>query len=167
MTTPTLTPTRPGPMAALVALFALLGYGLAETAYGSLARLPLYAPVTLVLLTVAELGMAKIVRDRLAHRPDRSGRPPVRPLHPLQVARAAVLAKASSTAGAVLLGAYAGLLGWTLPRRGELVLAERDALVAGLSALSALALVVAALLLERACRTPSASDPDGPGRRPA
>lgn len=161
MTSPTLTPTRPGPIAALVVLFALIGYGLAETAYGTLPHLPGYAPVTMVVVAIAELGMAKVVRDRVAHRRDRAGRPPARPLHPMQVARAAVLAKASSAAGAVLLGLYAGLLAWTLPRRAELVLAERDALVAGLSALAALGLVVAALVLERACRAPRGPDWDG------
>ncbi len=149
-----MTPTRPGPLLALVAGFAVLFYVLADTAYGSVPQLPVYAPVTLVLLAVTELGMAKVVADRLAHRRDRRGRPRGRPLHPLQVARAAVLAKASSTTGALLLGAYGGLFAWTLPRRAELALAERDAIVSGVSALAALGLVVAALVLERACRTP-------------
>lgn len=72
----------------------------------------------------------------------------------MQVARAAVLAKASSAGGAVLLGVYGGLLSWTLPRRDELAASEQDALVAGLSAVACLALVVAALLLERSCRLP-------------
>ena len=150
--------TRPGPLLALVAGFALLLFVLADRAYGSLPELPVYAPVTLVLLALTELGMAKVVADRLAHRLDRRGRARGRPLHPMQVARAAVLAKASSTTGAVLLGAYGGLFAWTLPRRGELALAESDALVSGLTALSALALVVAALVLERACRTPDDRD---------
>ena len=150
--------TRPGPLLALVAGFALLLFVLADRAYGSLPELPVYAPVTLVLLALTELGMAKVVADRLAHRLDRRGRPRGRPLHPMQVARAAVLARASSTTGAVLLGAYGGLFAWTLPRRGELALAESDALVSGLTALSALALVVAALVLERACRTPDDRD---------
>lgn len=145
-----MTETRPSTLIGLVAGFALLGYLLAAVAYSSLPELPPYAPVSLVLLTLAELGMAKVVRERLAHR----SRPGARPLHPLQVARAAALAKASSTAGAVLLGLYAGLLAWTLPRGSELLGAERDALVAGLSALSCLALVAAALVLERACRVP-------------
>jgi hypothetical protein len=102
-------PTRPGPLLALVAGFAVLLYVLADTAYGSVPQLPVYAPVTLVLLAVTELAMAKVVADRLAHRRDRRGRPRGRPLHPTQVARAAVLAKASSTTGALLLGAYGGL----------------------------------------------------------
>lgn len=151
-------PTRPGPVLALVAGFAVLLYVLAETAYGSLPALPGYAPVTLLLLAVAEVGIARVVADRLAHRRDRSGRPRGRPLHPMQVARAAVLAKASSTTGAVLLGAYGGLLAWTLPRRTELAAARDDALVAGASAVAALVLVVAALVLERACRTPGGPD---------
>jgi hypothetical protein len=151
-------PTRPGPLLALVAGFAVVLYLLADRAYGSVPQLPVYAPVTLVLLAVTELGMAKVVADRLAHRLDRRGRPRGRPLHPMQVARAAVLAKASSVTGAVLLGAYGGLFAWTLPRRGELAVAGSDAVVSGLTALAALALVVSALVLERACRTPDDRD---------
>lgn len=153
-----MTPTRPGALVGLVALFAAVGFVVADAAYGSLPTLPLYAPVSMAMLAVAELAMAKVVRDRIAHRPARG-----RALHPMQVARAAVLSKASSTAAAVLLGGYGGLLAWTLPRRDELALADRDALVAGLSVLASLALVVAALLLERSCRTPE--DPDGPPTR--
>ena len=147
-----MTPTRLGPLVALVLGFAALTYALARWAYGALPVLPAYAPVTLVLLAVVELAMAKVVRDRVLRR--RAGRP----LHPMQVARAAVLAKASSVTGAVLLGGYAGLLSWTLPRRQELALADRDATVAAASCLAAAALVVAALLLERSCRTPD--DPE-------
>jgi hypothetical protein len=159
-------PTRPGPLLALVAGFALLTWVLAQRAYGSVPQLPAYAPVTLVLLALTELGMAKVVGDRIAHRragrSGGAGRPRQRPLHPMQVARAAVLAKASSATGAVLLGAYGGLFAWTLPRRAELALAERDAVVSGVSALAALGLVVAALVLERACRTPEDGDTAAP-----
>lgn len=153
-----MTPTRTGPLLGLVVVLAALVYGLAAVAYTSLPRLPAYAPVTLVLLALAELALARVVRDRVTHRVRLGSRP----MDPLQIARAAVLAKASSATGAVLLGGYAGLLAWTLPRRDELTLAADDALVAGASAVAALALVVAALLLERACRTPSV--PEDPFR---
>ncbi len=141
-----MTPTRPATLLGVAAAFAVLGYLLVELAYGSLPALPLYAPVTIVLLAIVEAGMARVVRDRLDGRG--------RPLDPLQAARAAVLAKASSTTGALLLGGYGGVLAWMLPRRDELALADRDAVVAGLSVLACLGLVAAALLLERSCRTP-------------
>lgn len=147
-------PTRPGTLVALVLGFGALAYLLAVVAYGDLPRLPRYAPVSVVLLAVVDAGMAKVVRDRLLHRSRRGARP----LHPMQVARAAVLAKASSAGGAVLLGGYAGLLAWTLPRRDVLAASREDALVAGLSALACLGLVVAALLLERACLRPDRDD---------
>lgn len=143
-------PTRPGQLLALTVVFALLGYLLSSRAYGSL-RLPAYAPVTLVLLTLVEGGMERVVRTRLAGRAG----PRARPIEPMQVARAAVFAKASSITGAVLLGGYAGIFAWALPRRDELVVAGQAAAVAGASVLASLALVVAALLLERACRVPS------------
>ena len=154
-----MTPTRPRTLLGLVVGFGLLAYLVAALAYGSLPVLPRYAPVSIVLLAVVEAGMAKVVRDRLMHRLDENGRTgPLsrrpRPLHPMQVARAAVLAKASSAGGAVLLGGYGGLLAWTLPRRNLLVASGSDAVVAGLSALACLGLVVAALVLERACRRP-------------
>ena len=146
-----MTPTRPGHLAALVVGFGVLGYLLAAVAYGSLPVLPRYAPVSIVLLALVELAMAKVVRDRLDHRPDaRRGRP----LHPIQVARAAVLAKASSAGGAIALGIYGGLLAWTLPRRNALAASEQDALVAAVSVVACILLVVAALVLERACRRP-------------
>lgn len=154
-----MTPTRPGTLAALILGFGVVGYLLAALLYGQLPQLPLYAPVTLVLLAVVELAMARVVRDRLTRRLDvrRPGGARPRALHPMQVARAAVLAKASSAGGSVLLGVYAGLFAWTFPRRGRLMATGDDALVAGLSALASLGLVVAALVLERACRRPDLS----------
>lgn len=144
-----MTPTRTSTLLGLVTALAVLAYLAAQTAYGSLPVLPLLAAFTVGVLAAVELALAKVVRDRV-----RGGRRAGRPMHPLQVARAAVLAKASSTAGALLLGTYTGLLAWTLPRRDELASVGRDATVAGVSATASLALVVAALLLERACRTP-------------
>ncbi len=144
-----MTPTRLPTLLGLTVGAALLVHLLALTSYGSLPRLSLLAAFSVGALAAAELAMAKVVRDRL-----RDGRTRGRALHPLQVARAAVLAKASSTGGALLVGGYAGLLAWVLPRREELLSAERDALVAGVSGVVSLGLVAAALLLERACRTP-------------
>jgi len=144
-------PTRPVTLLATLFGFLMTGYLLAQVAYFDLPPLPAFAPVSLLLLTFLELGMAKVVRDKVR------GRSVGKPLHPIQIARSAVLAKASSVGGAVLAGLYGGIFVWTFARKDTFATAGDDALVAGLSAVTGLALVVAAVLLERACRTP-----DGP-----
>lgn len=147
-----MTPTRWPTLALAAAVTAALGWLLAELAYGRLAALPAYGPLTAVLIAGFEAVLAKIVHDNVR------GRGRGKAMHPLQVARAAALAKASSAAGALLLGLYAGLFAWTFPRRDRLAAASDDALVAGLSAGACLLLVLAALLLERSCRTPDRRD---------
>lgn len=136
-----------------LALVAGLGaYLIADVAYGSLVELPGYGPATAVLIALFELGLAKTISDQLHRRSKGRG------MHPLQVARAVALAKASSAAGALLVGLYSGFFAWTFPRRDTLAAASHDALIAGLSAAAAVLLLVAALLLERACRTPPSPD---------
>jgi hypothetical protein len=142
------TPTSWRTVVAAVLTMGLLGWVLMAAAYGSLVKLPTYAAVTAGLMAVFELVLARIVSLKVR------GVPAGRPMHPLQVARAAALAKASSMAGALLLGLYAGFFVWLLPRRSRLAAADDDVVVAGLSAGACLLLLVAALLLERSCRTP-------------
>jgi hypothetical protein len=142
-----------------VLLLSALGAGLTgwlvfQTSYDSFVSLPTYAAVTAGLMAVFELVLAKVVRDKLRG----GGRG--RQLHPLQMARAAALAKASSLAGALLTGLYAGFLVWLLPDADRAASKSDDALVAGLSGIACVALVVAALLLERSCRTPPPPDED-------
>ncbi|MCW2621322.1 MAG: hypothetical protein JWL64_924 [Frankiales bacterium] len=127
----------------------LVGYVGARALYGDLPRLPVVAPVSLGLLALVEFGMAKAVHDRMHRR----ARPTARPLHPEQIARAGVLAKASSPTGAVLAGTYAGLLVFLL--RSQVAAAADDEPVAVVSIVASVALVVAALVLERACRLPA------------
>lgn len=143
-------PTRLPVLALAVLLAAAAGYLVAETSYAQIPPLPALAPLSLLLLSVVEAGLTVLVRNRLRGR-----RPAGRPLHPLQIARAAVLAKASSLGGSVVGGAYTGIFVWTFGRRGEVATYGNDAWVAGLAAAAGAVLVLAALLLERACRTPS------------
>lgn len=143
-----MTPTRLRSLFAAALVAGILAYLLAVAAYGSVVSLPYYATATALVIAMFEAGLGKVVRDKLR------GRGRGRPMHPLQVARAAALAKASSSAGALLLGLYGGLLAWTATHL-DLAAARHDALAAGLSAVACLALVAAALLLERSCRTPA------------
>lgn len=145
-------PTRLPVLLLALLLTTAAGYLLAETSYSRLPPLPALAPVSLALLALVEAGMALVVRGKIRGR-----RPTGRPMHPMQIARAAVLAKASSLGGALVAGIYGGIFVWTFGRRGEVATYSDDARVSGLSAAAAVALVVTALLLERACRTPRSS----------
>ena len=157
-------PTRVSSLVGLAVALVLLAYMLAAAEYGALPKLPTLAPLSLALLAVGEGLMAKVISDRLARRRDGRGHPVGRPLHPLQVARAAVLAKASSVLGALIAGAYAGFFAWTFPRRAQTATFSDDARVSAVCALAGGALVVAALLLERSCRLPDRPEaPDGLG----
>ena len=131
---------------------AVLGWLLLQADYGSVVTLPTYAAVTAGLVAVFELVLTRVIGQRIR------GATRGRQVHPLQVARAAALAKASSLAGALLVGLYAGFSAWLLPKRGTLAAAQDDLLVAVVSGVACIVLLVAALLLERACRTPEPRD---------
>ena len=148
-------PTRIPLLLLVLLLTAAMGYLIAETSYSDLPPLPPLAPVSLGLLALVEGLMAAVVRSKVRGR-----RPSGRPMHPLQIARAAVLAKASSLGGAVVGGAYGGIFVWTFARRGDVATYGDDARVSGLAALAAIVLIGTALLLERACRTPSPPSDD-------
>jgi Protein of unknown function (DUF3180) len=132
-------------LALVAAVTGVLAYLLLLTVYGSLPQVPSYGPVSLVFLAVAEGVGASSIRARLA------GRPGTRPVEPLVVARLAALAKASALAGALMTGAYTGLLAYTLQHLDRRVYAH-DAVASGFGAAAAVLLVVAALLLEQACK---------------
>jgi hypothetical protein len=145
------TPTRLPHLLAMAVLTGLLGWFVIDVRTGDLLSLPYLAPLTAGLIALFELILAKVVRDKVR------GRSHGRSMHPLQVARALVLAKASSATGALLAGLYGGLLLWFL-QHGGLRVATSNAQVAGVSIGSCLLLVVAGLLLEQACRAPDIPD---------
>ena len=151
-------PTRISVLLLVLLVAAAMGYVLSETSYSDLPPLPPLAPVSLGLLAIVEGGMALVVRSKV-----RGKRPSGRPMHPLQIARAAVLAKASSLGGAVVGGVYGGIFVWTFARRGDVATYGDDARVSGLAALAAIVLVGTALLLERACRTPKPPSEEADG----
>ncbi len=114
---------------------------------GALPQVPWSAAVVLAVFGATVLAAAAFLRPRLRRKPG------YRPVDPLVAARFAVLALASSRAGAALVGLYAGYLLVVVPdletsyRRGL-------ALAAGACVLGALLLTVAGLVLERVCRIP-------------
>jgi uncharacterized protein DUF3180 len=132
---------------------------LMQVAYGDLPPLPTFAGVTLLVLAVIEAALGTSIRARI--RKPEGGRP----LQPIAAARAVVLAKASSLLGAIMLGAWLGMLGYLLPRREELAAAADDVPSAAIGFVCAAVLIGAALYLEWCCRTPHDQDEQPPEHR--
>jgi hypothetical protein len=122
--------------------------------YESLPALPTLAGATLLVLAVVELVFAFSLRARLAGRED------TKPVPPLVAARAVALAKASSLLGAIMAGAWLGVLVYALPKRAQLISAAGDTRTAVVGLVSAGALIAAGLWLEYVCRAP---EDDGHG----
>ena len=146
-------PTRVRDLTAYAAAVTLITWLAVRQWYGDLPRLRWFVPLSLVLLAIAEVLAANQLRDRIRRRP---GAPPVQPL---VAARMLALAKASAVVGAVMVGIWAGLLVYVVPRLGQLAAAGNDTATAAFGVVAAVALTAAALWLEYSCRTPA--PPDG------
>jgi hypothetical protein len=138
----------------LVALALVAGgvaYVLTVHFYADVPSPPTLAPLTLLLIALAEAYVASSTRARMA------GRPGTRPIDPIFVAKLAALAKASSPVGALALGAYTGFLVDVTQRSGSTA-ASNDTRTAALGMGCSLGLVLGALLLERVCRAKPPDD---------
>lgn len=150
---------RPTRLWALVLLAAVAGaasYILTRAFYADVPSPPVFAPLWLLLLAIAEGYTAQLTRGRLA------GRPGTKPIHPLVVARLAALAKATSPVGALATGAYAGFLAKVAMTAGPA--AHNDTRTGAAGVVCAVLLAAAALALERVCRVktpPDEPQPDG------
>ncbi len=150
-------PTRASHLAGLAAVAGVAAYVLARSAYGRLLALPRSWVVTIVVLAALCAGLARSVRARL------DGRPRTQPIALLAVARAAALARAGSAAAALLGGGYVGFGLYTVGDLEKPAYA-RDALTCLLGVMASVALLGAALWLERSCRVPG--PPKGPPAPP-
>jgi len=155
---PRLRPTNPATLVVAALVTAALAWLGISRWYGDLPNLNWLPGLTLAGLAVTEGIMARTTKLRIDQRP-RAGR-----VNPLLVARYAVLARASSLAGAIFAGAYGGVFAWALAERTRLAAAQQNLLPAAAGLIGALGLVAAALLLERACRVPRPpEDHEDPG----
>jgi hypothetical protein len=144
--------TRPGTVVAIFVIAAIVGWLATRATFVNLPLLPFTAVPALAALALAEAAVGRSVRARLSGR--RKG---AKPVAPLAIARLVALAKASSTAAAVLGGLVAGYLAYVLHELDKSVPA-RDARVAGVTLAATLALLAAALYLEHCCRAPKPPD---------
>ncbi|GAA3025929.1 DUF3180 domain-containing protein [Actinokineospora globicatena] len=118
--------------------------------YGDLPPLPQLAGITLLVLAVVEALFGFGLRDRIKGNG--------KPVQALTAARAVALAKASSLLGAIMVGAWLGVLGYVLPDSGQVAAAKHDVVSAVIGLGCAAALIGAALWLEHCCRTPPDRD---------
>src|SRR4051812_4544141 len=129
---------------------AALGWLLLSFSYSALPDLPWSPIIVLLVLAIAEGLLAQNTSARIQRKPG------TLPVDPLAVARYVALAKASSLVGAISAGFSAGLLAWLAMEPTQAAHDDLPTAVGGL--VSALALVGAALWLERACRIPEKPD---------
>jgi hypothetical protein len=144
-------PTRYRDLTAAAAIAAVFGYLVVHLLYRYFPSITLWTGLSLLAVAAAEAAWAVSVRGRI--RDGRIGVGAGR-LHPLAVARTVAIAKASAWVGAIMLGWWAGVFAYLLPKRSELRVAAADAPGVAVAALSAFALVGAALWLQHCCKSP-------------
>jgi hypothetical protein len=141
--------TRPRDLTAVAIIAGLLAHLLLRLSYDSLPPMPALAGSTLFVMAVVEVVLAFSLRSRIQRRAG------ARPVQPLTAARAVALAKASSVLGALMFGAWTGLLIYVIPVRDSFPAASNDLVAAVVGMISAVALTAAALWLEHCCKTPT------------
>ncbi len=144
-------PTRKRDLTAATVAAAGMSYLLVIVLYRWFPPITLWTGLSLLAVAIAEGGWAFYVRAKINDGQIGDG-----PgwLHPLAVARSVLIAKASAWVGALVLGWWVGVLVYLLPRRHSLRVAGEDTAGAAVAALSALALMVAALWLQHCCKSP-------------
>ncbi|MFF8512010.1 DUF3180 domain-containing protein [Streptomyces sp. NPDC015492] len=149
-------------LAGLFLVAGILSWGAARLwdSVGTLPSVPLAAPIVLAVIAVVLTATALSIRARL--KAQRERRPGAKGVEPLMAARAVVFGQASALVAALVAGMYGGTGVFLL---GSLdVPARRDqALYAALSVAAGIAVIAAALFLERVCRLPE-DDDEGPGK---
>ena len=144
-------PTRKRDLTAAVVCAAVLGYLLVLLLYRWFPPITVWTGVSLLAVAAAEAVWGRHVHAKInaGEIGDGAGR-----LHPLAVARSLMIAKASAWVGALVLGWWIAVLAYLLPRRSTVQVAGEDTAGTVVAAVSALALVVAALWLQHCCRSP-------------
>ncbi|MFF4548046.1 DUF3180 domain-containing protein [Streptomyces sp. NPDC001406] len=130
---------------------------------GTLPSVPLAAPIVLALIAAVLLSTALSLRARL--KAQRERRPGAKGVDPLMAARAVVFGQASALVAALVAGMYGGTGAFLLELLD--IPARRDqAIYAALSVLAGIAVIAAALFLERVCKLPEDEDHNHTGAEP-
>ncbi|MFI9029051.1 DUF3180 domain-containing protein [Streptomyces sp. NPDC053560] len=128
-------------------------------ALGSLPSVPLAAPIVLALIAAVLAATALSLRSRLKAQRERVQG--AKGVEPMMAARAVLFGQASALVAALVSGLYGGVAVFLLTS-GSAGLGRTDQTVyAGLSVLAGIAVVAAAVFLERVCKLPDDDDEAG------
>ena len=130
---------------------------------GTLPSVPLAAPIVLAVIAVVLLSTALSLRARL--KAQRERRPEAKGVDPLMAARAVVFGQASALVAALVAGMYGGT-GVFLLEFLDIPARRDQAIYAAFAVLAAVAVIAAAVFLERVCRLPEDDEHDGTGAAP-
>ncbi|MDX3798393.1 DUF3180 domain-containing protein [Streptomyces sp. AK04-3B] len=122
---------------------------------GTLPSVPLAAPIVLAVIAVILLATAISLRSRL--KAQRERRPEAKGVDPLMAARAVVFGQASALVAALVSGMYGGT-GVFLLESLDIPARRDQAIYAGFSVLAGIAVIAAAIFLERVCKLPEDDD---------
>lgn len=145
----------------LVGLFAVAGVlswagARLWDSVGTLPSVPVAAPVVLGLIAAVLAATALGIRSRL--RAQRERRPGAKGVDPLLAARAVVFGQASALVAALVAGMYGGTGLFLVIQELDNPPRRDQAIYAGAAVLAGIAVVVAAIFLERVCKLPEDED---------
>ncbi|MCM2420046.1 MULTISPECIES: DUF3180 domain-containing protein [unclassified Streptomyces] len=128
---------------------------------GTLPSVPLAAPIVLALIAVVLTATALSLRTRLRAQRDRV--PGAKGVDPLLAARAVVFGQASALVASLVAGMYGGTGAFLLMYQFDVPPRRDQAVYAGFAVLAGLAVVAAAIFLERVCKLPEDPEDTAPG----
>jgi Protein of unknown function (DUF3180) len=127
-------------------------------ALDALPSVPVAAPIVLGAIAAVLLATALSLRSRLKAQRERV--PGAKGVPPMMAARAVVFAQASALVAALVAGTYGGTGLFLLLNDLDLPSRRGQALYAGLSVVAGIAVIAAAIFLERVCKLPEDEDDD-------
>ncbi|SEN05650.1 Protein of unknown function [Actinacidiphila rubida] len=131
---------------------------------GTLPGVPIAAPIVLGLIAAILFGTALNLRARLRAQRERSAG--AKGVDPLAAARAVVFGQASALVASLVAGLYGGTCVYLLMYKLDMEPRQQQAIYSGLAVLAGIAVVAAALFLERVCKLPEDDDPNAPASPP-
>ncbi|MEU5834758.1 DUF3180 domain-containing protein [Streptomyces diacarni] len=141
-------------LAALFAVAGVLSWGAARLwdSLGTLPGVPVAAPIVLGAIAAVLLATALSLRSRLKAQRERE--PDAEGVDPMMPARAALFGQASALVAALVSGMYGGAGLFLITERADVPARATQSLYAGLSVVAGIAVIAAAVYLERVCRLP-------------